>query len=412
MLGDSAKKILQFYVRSVANPKWGRPVAYFPFKSSSSLRVFGKVLDVLTALDTAGFGVHTLVTDGAAENRSFMRNLDWDRAGAYYYMYHPATNQRVVIIPDPPHVQKKLRNPLLKRALWLMLDGNEVSVDMDHIRRLVAWDRETNVPRVLHKLSKEALHPDTWQKMRVKLACVVLSQSVANMLRVWARLDKKPEVLGTALYCEQCNALFDLATQERAVTEYTFPAWSKKVRNLLAWFEAANRSAQAKRQRDFDTTKTKAELEGTPVPNWSDIPSQWLPPTLCEDLVQLCNGIVAAVGHYVNTHGVTGIAPGIISQDPVSIRACPPSPPPPPPPRLPPIALAFAHPPAPACTHTHTHPSARPAQLECWFGRVRAHGRTNTNPTVLGYSAAMGGILSTMEGGTVDYANPRGNVAR
>ena len=191
-----AKEALVFIVVAV-NDHFKLPVGYFFINGLGALEKSNLIKQCLMKLSDVGVKVVSLTFDGAASNLAMCHHLGCDLNDANSPTFntafeHPVTNEPVVILPDPCHLLKLVRNTLNDKKS--VVDGNRPN-------RFVKYDFITK----LHKLQQsEGLHLGNKlraahlaafrKKMNVKLAAQLLSESVATSLE-FCMMEKMPKFL-------------------------------------------------------------------------------------------------------------------------------------------------------------------------------------------------------------------------
>jgi hypothetical protein len=207
-----AKEALVFMVVAV-NDHFKLPVGYFLINGLGALERANLIKQCLTKLNDVGVNVVSLTFDGAASNLSMASLLgcnlnDAQSADFNTSFSHPVTNDAVVILPDPCHMLKLVRNTLTDKKS--VVDDQNKIVNFDYINKL-------------HKLQeKEGLHlgnrlrsahiASFKKKMNVKLAAQLLSQSVATSLEFCMR-ENLPDFVGagpTIRFICMFDKLFDV----------------------------------------------------------------------------------------------------------------------------------------------------------------------------------------------------------
>ncbi|KAG8233299.1 hypothetical protein J437_LFUL013466 [Ladona fulva] len=117
----------------------------------------------------------------------------------------------VCYIFDVPHLIKSFRNNFLKHSF--KYDGNVAS--WSDISAMYQHDKKFNL-RLLSKLTDAHVNPNCFQKMKVKLATQVISQTVASCIRTYVSLGKlKKDSLATASLISEMDKLFDILNSSK-----------------------------------------------------------------------------------------------------------------------------------------------------------------------------------------------------
>lgn len=108
---------------------------------------------------------------------------------------------------DTPHIIKAVRNNLLNHN-FVQPDGQEIC--WKYIKDFYEHDKNYPV-RAAPKLTKSHIHPNNFEKMKVKYAFQVFSHTVATGLRLFLRFGAIPATgLATAEFVDLVDKLFDI----------------------------------------------------------------------------------------------------------------------------------------------------------------------------------------------------------
>ena len=114
-------------------------------------------------------------------------------------------NKIYFLMFDPPHLIKCIRNNLMKYTFKF---GNLVASWKD-IEAFYNKDKSLQI-RSAHKLTNKYIHPNNFNKMKVKYATQVLSHTVAASLCTYISLGVLPQTaMGTAHLILKFDSLFD-----------------------------------------------------------------------------------------------------------------------------------------------------------------------------------------------------------
>lgn len=114
----------------------------------------------------------------------------------------------IVCMYDVPHLFKSIRNNLLEHDIEI--DGKIVSWNV--LRKIFSEDNHTI--RAMHKLTPAHIDPDSFQKMKVKLATQIFSSHVSTTIYASAQTklfsaDEMENVIATAEFFNILNKAFD-----------------------------------------------------------------------------------------------------------------------------------------------------------------------------------------------------------
>jgi len=181
---------------------WRYPVAYYLTDNSTTGETLANFSqEVIRALIKAGFRVRMLVGDGLQANVK-MAFLLGARDGEPFFF---VDGHKIYCISDPPHLLKAVRNALIKYAF--VFSGKEAK--WEDVVKFFFKDASF-IARLAHKLRKEHIYPNNYDKMRVNLAAQVSSNSVAVGLFTHVSFGHLPmSAVGTAETVQLIDRVFD-----------------------------------------------------------------------------------------------------------------------------------------------------------------------------------------------------------
>ena len=194
-------RVLVFMLRGLFS-NWKQPLAFFVTKSGISKDNLNYILDeILDAVYDTGFKVRAVISDQGRSNTSIA-----DDRTSIENPYFIKNSQKIYFIFDFLHLFKSVRNNLLKYNFEI--NGSVVSwSDV-----IALWNLEKNkTTRAACKLSNKHIWPNTFDKMKCKLALQVFSKRVSSALFTASLTDciKTSTVQHTASFFEILNDLFD-----------------------------------------------------------------------------------------------------------------------------------------------------------------------------------------------------------
>lgn len=150
---------------------WKIPIGYYLNSGPIAAQSLSDItFDCINKTYSIGFNVRVVVCDQGSNNRSLYKMLGVTTDSPYFI--HPNQGQ-VFAIFDCPHLFKSIRNCLLKQNIIAGTD--EVSwkdvVTTYHI------NKANHLSTALNKITDAHIHPNNFQKMRVKLATQVFSKT-------------------------------------------------------------------------------------------------------------------------------------------------------------------------------------------------------------------------------------------
>lgn len=194
-----------FYLRGLLH-NWKIPFCYYvssgPVKSSVLKDL---IVTVISELINISLNPMILICDQGNNNRSAFKELGATQESPIIII----NNKKIFTCFDPPHLLKSLRNNFMNPRLNFLIRGKPVS--WNDIVETYAIDRKSETSRALTKITPIHLNPNTFQKMRVKLAANIFSHSVASAVRTVckSRELKSCSANNTADFVETINNIFD-----------------------------------------------------------------------------------------------------------------------------------------------------------------------------------------------------------
>lgn len=271
----------------------------------------------------AGLDVMAICFDGASSNRSWARltsDLEYRRAYAFCSgacgdpsllpdallprcFPHPAFNHPVFLVPDAPHLVKKLRNSLYasfnprgakavqadgdgeggggaggkrqaERQMRVKVDGHTRDISWQHIIGAAQQDAQSDPPR--SRLSPDALELTSYSKMSVPLALAVIDPAVQALLR-----ERFPDgqADGTLLYLDVAQQIYTAASRAYSTNQDSCESLSLLMalgQWLLEWRREREAAAAAAAGVTIDNSaacrdaRAAAALELTTKPTFDD----------------------------------------------------------------------------------------------------------------------------------------------
>ncbi|KAK3915658.1 Transposable element P transposase [Frankliniella fusca] len=207
-----ASKMLVYMVKGVTNGI-KEIVACFATKDLSANQLYVWTWKVIGALERSGIAVIAFTSDGSSVNRAFLKKntpATIHESGITFDTLNKAAKERkVYFIADVPHLLKTIRNCLLN-SRW---DGKKSRRKMMKNGKKITWDfliklyeaKKNKSLRKSFKLNAMNVYPDSYARMKVKLAGQALSKTVCQDMRSqgW------PESSETENFIERVNDWFD-----------------------------------------------------------------------------------------------------------------------------------------------------------------------------------------------------------
>ncbi|XP_034245499.1 uncharacterized protein LOC117647711 [Thrips palmi] len=207
-----ATKILVYMVKGVTNGV-KEVVASFTTKDLSANQMYVWTWKVIGALERSGIAVIAFVSDGSSVNRAFIKKhkpATIHKSGLTFDTWNKAARGRkLYFIADVPHLLKTIRNCILN-SRW---DGKKSRRKMMKNGKKITWDfiiklyeeKKVKSLRKSFKLNAMNVYPDSYARMKVKLAGQPLSKTVCQDMRSqgWAEASE------TENFIEAVNDWFD-----------------------------------------------------------------------------------------------------------------------------------------------------------------------------------------------------------
>ena len=197
-----ANHAIAFLVRGLTT-KWKQPVGYFLSSGPISGETLKNVLfECIEKLVNIGLSVKLVVCDQGSNNRRLFETLLGATIEKPYFM---ATEKKIFVLYDPPHLVKSIRNNLKKHGFKV----NEVKILWQYIREFYELDSTLQI-RMAPRLTARHINLPPFAPLRVNLATQVLSHSVAAGISTLSSLGKlPPEAMDTAVFLERLDMLFN-----------------------------------------------------------------------------------------------------------------------------------------------------------------------------------------------------------
>jgi len=193
--------------RGIAS-KWKQPIFVgFDIKMTKSL-----LFDIIHNLNDIGFKVICCVSDCGGGNVGLWKQLEITFENPVFVT---PSGQRIVHVPDAPHLLKLTRNWLIDTGFTL----NELEINKKPLEALIS--KVTSEVSVCYKLTKEHLTCEGPQRQRVKLATQIFSHTTATALRYYKPIENIQLLDHTAHFIELMNNWFDFANVAHAQDKST-----------------------------------------------------------------------------------------------------------------------------------------------------------------------------------------------
>ena len=174
-----ANSLLCFVFRGLAT-KYRIPVAFFFCSNLNGFQLHEKTLQVIAAVEEVGFRVLRIVTDNSKVNVAMFEKMCGGTVKPE--ISHPFDENRNLFLSyDQSHIIKNVRSQFLDRTL--RIEGREVSGR--HVRTLYRLQSNL-VFKPVRNLTRKMVYPSNLEKMNVKRAKLLFSESITAALETCA----------------------------------------------------------------------------------------------------------------------------------------------------------------------------------------------------------------------------------
>lgn len=216
---EEAKEVLVFLITAINN-SFKVPVAFFLVDGVSGIQRSELVKQCIERVHEVGIKVVALTFDGCAANVSMARHLGCSFTNGNVKFEHPMTKEPIVVILDPCHMIKLLRNAFQTYKTFVDKDGKQVKwqylIELNKIQ-------EDERFHLSNKLRFRHINFQN-QRMKVKLATQLFSSSVAEAMKFCRKdlqIDAFKESEATEKFIILINNIFDIFNS-RNLHQYGF----------------------------------------------------------------------------------------------------------------------------------------------------------------------------------------------
>ena len=196
-----ATSALVLLIRSISG-KWKQPIGYYLANGTCPTNIMEDVMkEAIDKLEGIGLDIVVVMSDQGSNFYSLAQRLQVSPEQPWFIH----NNTTYFLVFDPPHLIKSVRNNLMKYSL--RFDQNVAKwKDIE-----VVFEKDSSLPiRSTPKLTEKHIHPNNFQKMKVKLATQVMSHTVAAAICMYVSLGLlPPTAMGTAELIEKFDSVFD-----------------------------------------------------------------------------------------------------------------------------------------------------------------------------------------------------------
>ncbi|KAH7958552.1 hypothetical protein HPB49_002537 [Dermacentor silvarum] len=198
---------------------WSQTVGSFCASGAPPGSIVAKLLlQCIVHLSNAGVVVDAITCDNSTSNQSALRSLgiSGDINNTKNTFQHPCAPSRLVYVVIDPHVFKCIRNNLLKVGKFLLPQSQEVF--HCHYSALLEYEEEQAGLRAVPKLTKAHIFPNAFQKMSVRLAVQLFSESTAAAMKFYSKQEACKNLhhsTASSDFTRRMNKLFDSLNSRR-----------------------------------------------------------------------------------------------------------------------------------------------------------------------------------------------------
>ena len=196
-----ATSALVFMARGIKE-NWKQPLGYILVNEACPGDKIKPILfNIIDELTEIGLKIETVISDLGSNFQKLLKELNITPESPWF-MYK---GRKIFYLVDSPHIIKAIRNNLISYNFHF----NGKTASWDDIKYIFEHDQQQTF-RCCPKLTKQHLHPNGFQKMKVSLATQIFSQTVASALSTYIALGAlPPSAIGTAELVSNLDNIFD-----------------------------------------------------------------------------------------------------------------------------------------------------------------------------------------------------------
>lgn len=223
----AARYALVFLIRGLYL-SWKLPIAYFLSHTGvKGTQLSQLITDIIEKLFEVGLIPKVCVCDQGATNRSALKNLGVTKSDPHFMV----GEKRMYSIFDVPHLVKSLRNNLLNGDFIV----GQKQISFKDIVTVYNIDKKNAKSKALPTLTDSHVFPNSFQKMSVKRAVQIFSNSVAAAIKtciISGELQSET-ASDTAEFIDFINKLFDCLNSRNIFSSNPYNS-ALSANNLLA----------------------------------------------------------------------------------------------------------------------------------------------------------------------------------
>jgi len=206
-----AKNALVFLVVGM-NGYWKMPVGYFLIDALTGIERGNLLAKAIELITETGANLHSVTFDGASVNLSMCTSLGADLNTNTPYIQNPNTFEKILVFHDQAHMIKLIRNTFGDKKI--LKNGDGKLIQWKFIEKLFEKEQEEGLKLATKLTSRHVKYQN--EKMNVRLASQVLSQSVSDALLYLKSEDPNFEGCeATAEFCSMVNNAFDIMNSRK-----------------------------------------------------------------------------------------------------------------------------------------------------------------------------------------------------
>ncbi|KAF5294878.1 hypothetical protein FQR65_LT10676 [Abscondita terminalis] len=201
-IGDTA---LIFYIQGLLH-YWKIPFCYYISSGPTKYDVLKELIgSVITELINISLKPMVLVCDQGATNRSVLTKLGATQEHPVVYI----NNYKIFTCFDPPHLLKNLRDNFMNPRLNFLI--NKKAVSWNDVVQAYEIERNNMTSRALRTISHACITPNVFQKLRVKFAEQIFSNTMSSAVSTTSKLNQLISSTGeeTADFLKNIGIIFD-----------------------------------------------------------------------------------------------------------------------------------------------------------------------------------------------------------
>lgn len=213
--------------------------------SSSHLQQL--VIEASTDLIQSNVDIHAVIFDQGSTNRSMASKFNITFENPFIDLQINSSTHRIFFIYDVVHIMKAFHNNLLKTDLKFEYNNLKYVASWNHIKSTFIEEKDKEV-NMIPKIKSTHIYSSNFEKMKVKLAVQVFSNTFASAMNVLIDESKLPkEAEGTRILIKLLSDLFDVLKNNQCNEDnYLKPDSSsqRQLKNYLSIFALMHKSVK------------------------------------------------------------------------------------------------------------------------------------------------------------------------